>query len=592
MIKLWQYTSATMLSPVVQSFIKMKKNLLIIAFVITGLWGINTYAATSFEYQIIGIQDPLLANVQARLKEELPNPKNLTVKQIQDWNRQAPDEIRQAIEPFGYFKPNIKTQFFYQGDHWQAVYQIEPGPQLHITKVDASIIGEGANNPKLQKLLMDLPIKEGQPFSSTAYEQTKQRLFNGASELGYLDSQLIKHTIAVDRKHYTVVITLQLDTGPRYYFGPVTFQQKKFSEKFLRRYMKFSTGQPYSTAQLLKLQDALNTSGYFQQVWVNASSPLDESHQLPVNVKLVPRPAQQYTVGLGYGTDTGLRGLLGWEWRYINQWGHKLSAVVQLSQIQNGMQVVYSIPGERPQTDQYNITVAALKNNFPQVSSFTNLLGVSAINNRKYWQRTIFLNYQLEFFNYNGQPTQTTHLLTPGITWSHTRYDNVTFAHNGYRVSFRLQGAAQYILSDNTFIQGEAQGKYIHGVGEDGRIILRGDFGYTALSNGSKFAPSLLFYAGGTQSVRGYNYQSMGPGKNLIVASAEYQHRIVGNFYGAAFFDTGNAFNGTPISLQQGAGLGIVWVSPVGPMELTFARALSASKPTYQLQFTMGPDFI
>lgn len=556
------------------------------------LCGLNAYAADVFQYQVTGLENPLLANVQARLKEELPDPKDLTLKQLQAWNEQVPDEIRKAIEPFGYFKPIIKTQLKQQGSQWQAIYVINPGPQLHITKVNISIVGEGSNNPKLQQLLIDLPIKEGQPFSATAYEQTKQRLFNGASELGYLDSQLVKHIVAVDRKHYTAIVTLQLDTGPRYYFGPVIFQQKTFNENFLHRYMKFSTGQPYSTAQLLKLQDALNTSGYFQNVWVNASSPLDESYQIPINVKLAPRPAHQYTLGIGYGTDTGIRGLVGYEWRYVNQWGHKLSAVAQLSQIQNGMQIVYSIPGERPQTDQYNITLAALKNSFPQVSSFTNLLGISAINNRKYWQRTIFLNYQLEFFNYNGQPTQTTHLLTPGITWSHSRYDNVTFAHNGYRISFRLQGAAQYILSDNTFIQGEAQGKYIHGVGEDGRMILRGDFGYSALSNGSKFPPSLLFYAGGTQSVRGYNYQSMGPGKNLMVGSAEYQHRIVGNFYGAAFFDVGNAFNGTPISLQQGAGLGVVWVSPVGPMELTFAKALSASKPTYQLQFTMGPDFV
>ena len=77
-----------------------------------------------------------------------------------------------------------------------------------------------------------------------------------------------------------------------------------------------------------------------------------------------------------------------------------------------------------------------------------------------------------------------------------------------------------------------------------------------------------------------------------MLGSVEYQHRLINSFYGAIFFDAGNAVNNFPLNLQKGAGLGLVWLSPLGPMEVTAGKALNLPGRPIRLQFTMGFDLL
>jgi translocation and assembly module TamA len=135
---------------------------------------------------------------------------------------------------------------------------------------------------------------------------------------------------------------------------------------------------------------------------------------------------------------------------------------------------------------------------------------------------------------------------------------------------------------------------------DNSRLLLRGDVGYTVINDINLLPTSLSFYAGGAQSIRGFSYEAMGPARYLTVGSIEYQHLIVENWYWATFYDFGNAYNhfftsGQPSPnfhgfLQQGAGFGVVWRSPIGPLEITLGKALSMAGQPMQIQFTMGPE--
>lgn len=183
-------------------------------------------------------------------------------------------------------------------------------------------------------------------------------------------------------------------------------------------------------------------------------------------------------------------------------------------------------------------------------------------------------------------------MLTPGINLSYSNFDNPLFALHGYQLNFRLQGADKNLLSNTRFLQTEIQGKYILSWDDNSRLLFRGNVGYTLTPNLENFPPSLLFYAGGSQSIRGYAYQSLGPARYLMTGSVEYQHRLINNFYGAIFFDAGNAVNNFPINLQKGSGIGLVWASPLGPMEVTAGKALDLPGHPIRFQFTMGFDFL
>jgi translocation and assembly module TamA len=558
----------------------MKKTLIIITALVGLTLYFNSNAAPAFQYQIHGVNDPLLANIKAYLSE-LKNPQQY---------QQAPDLIRKALQPFGYFKPRIKTSLQKQNDFVQAVYDIEPGPVLHITKVNLQVTGPGASDPTLQALLQKFPLQIGQPLTTPAYDQAKQLLFNTAEQQGYIAAQLTTHEIAIDLKHYTATVTLHLNTGKRHYFGAIHFSQNPYDENFLRRYLSFKEGDPYSTVQLFNLQNTLSNSGYFKQATVAPIHEQAYNQQIPIAVTLTPVASRSYTLGAGYGTDTGPRALFGADWRRVTDSGQRFSTQLQVSPVQSVLQATYTIPGAKPATDKYTVNSSLMENRLDQGTSITKQLGVAAINTQGDWQRTVALTEQLEQFQFTGQKAQNSKLLIPSVTWIYQHADDPIYTHEGQRFSFRVQGSTQTLLSSTSFIQSEVQEKYIHSFNENSRIILRGDVGYTAVENLQTFPLSLRFYAGGTQSMRGYDYQTIGPGRYLAIGSAEYQHRIYGKFSGAVFYDWGNAFDTYPITPEHSTGVGIVWASPLGPMELTVAQSSGALGHSAKIQFIMGPD--
>ena len=129
------------------------------------------------------------------------------------------------------------------------------------------------------------------------------------------------------------------------------------------------------------------------------------------------------------------------------------------------------------------------------------------------------------------------------------------------------------------------------------RLITRIDFGATLTDDFSHLPVSYRFFAGGTETIRGYEYKDLGPidnegevigGKILTVLSAEYEQFINESWGIAAFIDSGNAYNPNNISIKSGAGLGVRWVSPIGPIRLDFAVPLNDSDSSFQIHFAAG----
>jgi translocation and assembly module TamA len=110
--------------------------------------------------------------------------------------------------------------------------------------------------------------------------------------------------------------------------------------------------------------------------------------------------------------------------------------------------------------------------------------------------------------------------------------------------------------------------------------------------------PSQRFFTGGDRSVRGYDYQDIGPqnlvgetvgGRYLLAAGIEADYLIYGDFGAAVFFDAGDAFNDAP-DLQKGAGIGLRYRSPVGMIRLDFAHPFDDPDDSFRFHLSIGPD--
>lgn len=549
-------------------------------------------AADSLRINIIGIKGPALENANNRLSTSQQAIGNdLNENKIRTIFQSAPDNITAAIKPFGYFKSHIESKLTHHGDSWTATFYVNAGPQLFIKKVDVVLSGPGKYNTELQNLIHHFPIKAGQRLLIDGYNKSIQLLFQTANNQGYLKAYLENKEIKIDLKKYSSVITLHLNTGKRYYFGSVTFNKSPFADSFLQRFVNFHDNQPFSSQDLLKLQQNLGNSQYFQQVLVNPEFDKTQNDQVPIFVETTPRKSQQYKFGIGYGTFTGPRFTAESDWRRVTDTGQRFNLQLKLSPVLSGLAAKYFIPGKNPLTDQYTIGA-----NFQQFvpkngRSFSETLSTSYVKSVNEWQNTLSLNYLRERFMINYNPWQSSNLLYPSLSITRIKSDDLLNPHSGSAFSFNLQGSSDKLLSQINFIQSDLKGKLVMSPTERSRLIFRGDLGYTVVQDLQKLPLTLQFFAGGPSSVRGYRFDSMGPGRYLKVGSVELQHKIIGDWSAGVFYDAGIAANQFNASAQHSRGIGVIYNSIIGPIKLYVARADSSPGKPMRIDFNIGPEF-
>ncbi len=545
-------------------------------------------------FKITGLADKLSNNVTTRLNTlQKYHLQNNQTDDLQFWQKQALENIKLALEPYGYFQPIIRSRSIKQGKHWLVTYHIQAGRPIIIRHVTLHTIGEGKNDPAIDAIMSRFPIAPGEILNIEKYEKVKHKLFDIAEEYGYLDAKLLDHHILVNTKKYYADITFTFDTGKQFYFGPIEFSQTPLDKNFLMRFIDFEQNDRFIYSKLLNLQDDLSTSNYFSQVTVIGNRNSAVNHHVPIRISLIPRKSQLYSFGLGYGSDTGLRASMGWDWRWTNRYGHYMTALLSGSEQQDSLIARYVIPGEEPLLDRYFFTTGVQQEKFVTKESSIFQLGVNYQSKRGLWENTYGVNYQFErspliATDVNSSSTY----LLPSFASVYKNTDKLYLPTKGIRLTFNVRGASKAILSKTNFFQSEFNGKWVLPFLGENRLIFRNNLGYTLSSSAEALPLSLYFRAGGPQSVRGYQARSLSDdgGRYLIVGSVEIQPHLYKNWFGALFYDVGNAFNNFPASLKRGAGVGIVWQSPIGAIELTAAKALSLHGHPTRIQFSMGPN--
>lgn len=556
--------------------------------------------------EVDGLDRDLRRNVLATLslEEAREEDDDLTEDRIRRLHANAPEEIALALQPFGYYRPGVQPTLEREGDTWVARYTVEPGPALKVTTRDLQILGAGADDPGFQEIVREFPVTQGETLFHPDYESGKVMLEEYAAENGYLDAAFQANEIRVDLASYTSDVVLRYDTGPRYLFGPVSFNQDFLDPDLLRGYVTWEQGEPLNVNELLEAQNALSDSPYFQRVEVLPRQDLAQGLEVPIEVNLIASQRQRWTAGAGYGTDTGPRGTVGLEMRRVNRQGHRGRSEARVSEIEKSFSAAYEIPGAYPRTDVLSLQVgyADLRPETSRSESF--LIGPSLTQARGSWREAFSLLFQREDFAV-GLDEGVSELLLPQASWNRVKADDRISATSGQRLQFEIRGADEALLSNASFLQAEAEGKLITSFADRFRFISRAQVGYTETDQFRQLPPTMRFFAGGDQSVRGFEYQQLGPvdeegniigGEVLLTGSVELEYRLLDKWkflekWGiAAFYDTGNAMSSFSGSLEQGAGVGLRWVSPIGPIRADAAWALTEPGTPIRFHLTVGPD--
>ncbi|SFM59635.1 autotransporter secretion outer membrane protein TamA [Ectothiorhodospira mobilis] len=554
-------------------------------------------AQTRPTLEILGVEGAPAENIRAHLGPERADC-DLPAWQEEPWLEDAEADTLRALRALGFYTPSVELDLRRTQDCWRLEVRVEPGPPVRVRRVDIRLQGEAAKDPAFTALLDAPPIREGQVLRHDDYARLKSELGRLASARGYFDNRFTRTELRVDPKARAAEVIVHMDSGPRYRLGAVTLEQDAFHEPLLRRFVPFEEGEPYATDHLIRMQQAFIDSGYFSQVRVEPRPDAARDRAVPIHVRLVPRNRWSYLAGIGASTDTGPHLRLGVENHRVNRAGHRYDARLELSPVRSSANLDYEIPRGDPARER--ILLSAGWQTEDTDSSDSDLYGLGIAHVRQMpsgWMQTRALRYEQETYRISDEE-DTSHLLIPSLELSRTRADDPVFPRRGWHLRGTLRGAADPILSSTSFLQAHGSAKYIRPLG-GGRLLLRAELGTTSVDQLEQLPSSLRFFAGGDASVRGYAYQALGPrdadgevigGRHLITASVEVDHPVKGPWGVAAFVDGGNTFNRMgDYSPRYGAGVGLRWRSPIGPVRVDLAHPVDGDDAV-RLHLSMGMD--
>jgi translocation and assembly module TamA len=508
--------------------------------------------------------------------------------------RQAQDAARAV----GYYQAEIRIEFRFNGDCWKALIDARAGEPVRVRDVRVTILGEASNDEAFTTLIAETPLRAGSVLRHDHYQALRDRLVQTAQQRGYFDHTLPEHRLEVDVQESTADIRLTLDSGRRYRFGEFSLQQDALYDHKAKRYLRFNRGDYWDSNQLMLSQQALLGSGYFTTARLERGEHDPESLEVPATLHLSRRPQYAWLAGVGVSTDTGPRLRLGFENRYVNQHGHRWRADSEISPLRHAISSSYDIPLKDPLRDRLVFTSSYRNEETDSSESEQIRLGVSLISELfSGWVLTRSLDFERENFRVSDQ-RRTSELLIPGVQLQKIRSSHPIYPTRGWKLGFGVRGTHPTISTTEAFVQSRVWSKGIIPVGY-GRVLGRLELGQTAVNNVETLPASVRFFAGGDTSIRGFDYQTLGPldgngdvigGRSLATGSIEYDLPLWERWHPAVFVDAGNAFNDIEeFDARVSAGGGIRWRSPLGPIRIDFARPVDAGR-NWRLHLSMGPD--
>jgi translocation and assembly module TamA len=563
------------------------------------------FADEMIKVLIEGLDDPEKSNVEAALAPPagLIKEGKIDEQWLKRFENQIPEKVTDALAPFGYYQAHavVTQETDTEGLHTLKI-RVNRGDPLHIISVKIGAEGPGADEEDLKNRIARFVLHKGDVLRQDIYEREKGALLQTIVDLGYLNATFSVHTIVVSIERLEAEIELTLQTGPQYRFGDTTFSENAgYPPTFLGRYLAFKKGDVFSYKKLAETQTKLISTDRFERVNIQPNQEKAEDNHVPIDIQVTSSATKRFKIGFGYGTDTGPRGSLYYRDNNVTRKGHEFAAELSAGTVLQGLAVGYTVPGDRD-TNSYTSLEAAVKREDTQ-SYLTQLVTLEGERARSFGAEKTgsFFVQLLQENSEAGEDRTNTFLVMPGLRFSGRWYDQLLRPGKGFRYQLELRGTDKVLGSSTDFLQLLGSGEAIYPLPFRLSAFLRVRAGTTMSQKSVEDLPiSLRFFAGGDNSVRGYEYQSLGPkgdngevvgGKHLFTVNIELERAIGKNWGIAAFYDFGNAFNSlSDLSFAQGAGLGCRFYTPVGPIKLDIARQIGIKDPRYRIHFSIGME--
>ncbi|MDR1075329.1 MAG: autotransporter assembly complex protein TamA [Xanthomonadaceae bacterium] len=548
----------------------------------------------------------IIENIEASLSLYTNQDKPQDEARLEYLLLQAESQAREALEPFGFYSPTITLDTpRSDDDHITVTVHVDKGEPVRVRESHVALTGPAKYDRYMTGDLEHFEPGSGEVFNHATYESSKNAISRRLGERGYFDADFTSREVRVTRADHAADIDLVWDSGARYNMGPLTFNQDYFRPKLLDPLVDWEQGSYFHQGKLDRLRESLIKLDYFSVIDIQTRPDDAVGYEVPIDANLTLARRSIYTAGLSYGSESGTGVRLGLERRYVNARGHKLNTELDYAQNRKSLTTQYRIPAFRWLDGWYGFALSAYDEqtdyidlrNIRFVASRSgevnhHLTAIASLNVlRERWSYDMDANTDKRIYEYAT-------LIYPELSATYTDVDDRMFPRRGFSANAFVRIGTH---SDSAFAQAWMRLRWFQGLGESSRLILRGEGGATWTEELVGMPPSVRFFAGGDQSVRGYAFREVGPrtpppdnyalgAKHVITASAEFEHYFNNGPWGAAaFVDAGDAFDNMP-DFRFGVGIGVRWRSPIGPVRIDIAHGLDHPDSQFQIYLNIGTN--
>jgi len=509
----------------------------------------------------------------------------------------APDEIDRLLRPYlaeeagnrrklesslgeilateGYFSP----QFEFSGEDGDLRLKIDPGPRTLIAAVDIAIAG--AVDEKTRAALIagwNLPV--GQPFRQEDWDSAKEEILSRLLVTDHAAARLVDSEAGIDTETRRAHLRAHYDAGPRYRFGELRIDGlQRYKPELVERYNRsVLPGEPYREDRLNALQSTLQATPYFASVQAaldgEPTTAEDGTVVAPIRLTVRERQPHRIAFGAGISSNTGGRVEANYHTPDLFRQAWSLESGLRLEQKkQTAYADVFLPPDARNR--RHSVGMMGEATDIQGLKTERYAFGAQSVQQRGSIEQRLSLSWQNERREADGAPPETSRALVPNVMWTWRKVDNPLDPHDGIVLQTQIGGGAKAVLSDQDFVR--LYGRWLQYVplGRADTLTLRAEVGYTLAESRQHIPQDYVFRTGGTGSVRGYAYQSLGikegsavvGGRYLATGSIEATHWLDESWGIAAFVDAGDAVDDlASVKLAIGYGLGARWRSPAGPI--------------------------
>lgn len=531
---------------------------------------------------------------------------DVTPETMSRLQRRIVTETRAALEPLGYYEPEVTYETAQQGTGWHVTIHVTPGRPVRLSEVTVNVIGPGADQRAIREIIETQELKPGLRLNHGTYERVKGVLLRTAKNEGYLDAHLTKNDLVIDRLERRATATIEVDTGKRYSYGEIKIAQDVINDDSMRRMLRMQSGDPYTLDSLLRTQYVLDDSQYFSAVNIETGTVDREALTVPITVSAQPNRRHRFATSLGYGTDTEVRGKFTWDNRRVNSDGHRLKVELLGSSIIKELGARYVIPVMDVALEKLEFTGNIVDEEIGDTKSRRAEVGSGLTQVLGRWQRVVFVRLSNETTTEGDGTRNTAFYVFPGISYSTLPSYIVGGKVRPYRLYFELRGSPTTLGSDASFLQFRFQGERIFDFAKRWHLDLRTELGTTRIESNRDdqivdLPASQRFFAGGDRSVRGFALNELAPrdengktvgGKHLATGTIEVTRDLPRNFGVAAFYDIGNAFDDfKDPQLEYSVGLGLRYNIAVASFGVDVAQPLSESGRNPRLHLYISTQF-